>query len=363
MPRYQDAAQTKPTLRKHAEKELRNILAPINANATRPLAVRGVTFNTLLERYWTNHVQQRKLRRSTLDGYSSMLENWINPFFGDLFLDKITKNTVSEFFTHLRSEGLSAQYRKNVYGLLHKTFEVAEAFDLISHSPVNPMLHRQRSMHGEKPTLPVEKVRAFFEALPEAWRPFFVVLLLTGMRQGELLGLRWQDVDFTSKLIHKRNVVYRGQLVVGLKQTRRTGHAKQHVIGMPPLVENVLKLHKSRSQFTHSECFIFSREDGRPLDPDHIRRYVLYPALKAAEIPVEERGSGLHMFRHTVVSIVAKHGSLKSAQDQAGHSDISTTADIYTHVDAEQNLKNAEILQKGFAAHLLPTLPDSLLNC
>jgi hypothetical protein len=175
LPRYR-SEDGKPTLRKHAEKELKLILAPINASAearaiagrisSSPLVVHKVTFNGLLDLHWDDYVSNQKLRRSTQDGYVAMLENWIKPFFGDMLLSQITKATVGEFFASLRAEGLSDQYQKNIYGLLHKLFELAEAFELIQSSPINKMLHRPHVERGEKPALPVGKVKAFFEALP-----------------------------------------------------------------------------------------------------------------------------------------------------------------------------------------------------
>ena len=60
------------------------------------------------------------------------------------------------------------------------------------------------------------------------------------MRQGELLGLRWMDMDFEAKLIRKTHVVYKGKLIEGLKQTRRTGKPRKHTVGMSPLVEQIL---------------------------------------------------------------------------------------------------------------------------
>jgi integrase len=208
-------------------------------------------------------------------------------------------------------------------------------------------------------TLPLDKVQAFFNALPVRWRAPIAVLLLTGMRQGELLGLRWMNVDFNSKLIRKTHVVYRGQLIEGLKQTRRTGKPRKHTVGMSPVVEQILRMHKEVTLFNQPEHFVFCREDGRPLDPDHARRYVLYPAMEVAGIPVIKRESGLDLFRHTVVSEVAKRLGLKMAREQAGHSDIQTTANIYTHVDAAQKLQAAAALQEAFATHLLPSLETS----
>jgi len=353
----------KPTVRKDAQQALDKTLAEINGRNGQSMTTPGVTFNGLLDLHWTAYCVRKHIRDSTRDGYNSMLENWIKPFFGEMMMSRISKATVSQFFTHLRENGLSDQYQKNMFGLINKLFELAVAFEIIPVSPVNVMLHRPTVEHGEKQTLPVEKVRDFFEAVPGAWRVPLAVLLLTGIRQGELLGLRWQDIDFDQKLINKRYVVYRGQLVEGLKQTRRTGRAKSHVIGMSDLVVNLLRAHQSSSSFPEMQHFVFCREDGRPLDPDHIRRYVLYPAMETAGIPVVARESGLHMFRHTVVSMVAKRLGLKQAQDQAGHADIGTTSDTYTHVDAEQKLLSADTLQDAFAAHLLPTFdPGKLTN-
>src|SRR5258708_4404969 len=107
-------------------------------------------------------------------------------------------------------------------------------------------------------------------------------------------------------MIKKTHVIYRGKLVEGLKQTRRATKPRKHTIGLSPLVEQILTTHRECSAFTTPEAYVFCREDGRPLDPDHIRRYVLYPAMEAAGIPVVSRESGLRLFRHPVVSEVAK---------------------------------------------------------
>jgi integrase len=361
MPRYQPDGKC-PTLRKHAEKELARILQPINDGTSAPLGVRGVTFDNLLERHWDPYVEKQKMRPSTRDGYSSMLKIWIKPYFGNMELSKITKDTISGFFQKLRDANKSEQYQKNMYSVLHKMFELAVAYDLIQVSPVNKILHLPQVERGEKQTLPLDKVQTFFSTLPVRWRAPIAVLLLTGMRQGELLGLRWMDIDFDSKLIRKTHVVYRGKLIEGLKQTRRTGKPRKHTVGMAPIVEQILRMHQGVTLFNKPENFVFCREDGRPLDPDHVRRYVLYPAMEAATIPVVKRESGLHLFRHTVVSEVAKRLGLKMAQEQAGHSDIQTTANIYTHVDTDQKLQAAKALQEAFATHLLPSLESSQLT-
>ena len=83
------------------------------------------------------------------------------------------------------------------------------------------MLHRPSVIHDEKPTFPINKVGKFFEARSPEGR-FLAVLFITGIRQGDLMRLRWEDA------------VDRGELVEGLKQTRKTGRRRQHQIGISP---------------------------------------------------------------------------------------------------------------------------------
>lgn len=367
MPRYQEDG--KPTLKKHAEKELSNRLRPINDGTTLPTAVRAVTMNGLIERYWPIYVERQKMRPSTQDGYHAILTKWIKPQLGDLEIAKITPEVITGFMEKLseakRSEKsettLSDKYQKNIYNLLMQLFELAVTYDLIQRNPVRRMLHRPSVEKKEKPTFPLEKMRPFFLALPEAWRPFFLTLCLTGMRQGEILGLRWQDINFAGKLIHKRNVLYRGELLTGLKNTKKKdGKPREHRVGMPALLKHVLEKHLELTLYKEPEHYVFCRVDGTAQDPDHIRNCVLYPALDKAEIPRQKWGSGHHMFRHSAGSLLyAATGDLKKTQEQLGHSDIQTTANIYTHIDLKQKHQSAEALETALSADLLPAFPGS----
>ena len=163
-----------------------------------------------------------------------------------------------------------------------------------------------------------------------------------------MLGLRWQDIDFENRMIHKRNVVYRGKLIEGLKDTSRSSKLRRHSVALSDALKRILEQHRAASKFTRPENFVFCRPDCRTLDPDHIRRYVLYPALVAAKVPLTSRGSGLHQLRHTCISEVSKRLGLKVASEQAGHSDIQITADVYSHVDNESKLAAASLLGTSF---------------
>jgi len=334
------------TTRKEARAELKRILRELSTQIYS--CASKVAFSELVNTHFKNYLDKQNVRRSTRDGYDSALKCWILPFLETLTVDSITPATISKFMSVLREANLGGKTQKNIYCLLNLLFELARTFDFIQASPIRPLLHRPSVIRKEKPTLPLDKAKAFFAAIPDDYKPCIGLLILTGMRQGEMLGLRWQDIDFKNRMIHKRNVVYRGELVEGLKETSRTtGKLRRHTVGMSEALKRILEARREVSPFKEPHHYVFCRTDGRPLDPDHIRRSVLYPALEAAEIPFHKHGSGFHQLRHTCISEISKRLGL-IASEQAGHSDIAITADVYSHVDNESKLQAASLLGDSF---------------
>jgi integrase len=176
---------------------------------------------------------------------------------------------------------------------------------------------------------------------------------------GELLGLRWKDCDFENRRFTISNTVWRGQL-----QTTKT-EASDRTIGIPEPLVRTLSTHREETKHKAPDDFVFCQEDGKPIDPDSLRRLGIYPAREKAKIPFQKRASGCHAFRRFVASAIHKHtGSLKLAQQQLGHSNVSTTANIYTAVDDEQVTETADALGKVFCGRsVVETLSvSSLVN-
>jgi integrase len=116
---------------------------------------------------------------------------------------------------------------------------------------------------------------------------------------------------------------------------------------MSKQLEQILLEHRGVSQFKGPDDFVFCQADGTPIDPDSLRRCGIYPALKAAGVQFVKRALGCRAFRHLVGSVIHKEtGSLKLAQEQLGHSNISITGDIYVCPDGEEVDRTAEILGK-----------------
>ena len=105
---------------------------------------------------------------------------------------------------------------------------------------------------------------------------------------------------------------------------------------------------------------MFSKPDGMTPDPDILRRDVLYPALDRLGIPRNSRSAGFHTFRHSVGSFInAQTGNLKLAQKLLGHSNFSTTADIYTHTSEESEREAALAVERAIYGNLFSTVLNS----
>jgi integrase len=341
-------ALTLSEAKEKAERRLKEINQANNGVLVAPT----VTFRELVENHFYPYIEKENLRASTKRGYKVDMNAQILPYLGSFPVRHIVPETITGFMTHLRNKGLSSKYQLNIYNRINFCFKLAITVDLIKVSPIKELIHRPKYVKKEKPTFPLEKFPAFFAAVPAKWKPLVATLALTGVRLSELLGLRWCDVDFANKTLYKRNVVFKGQLIEGLKETRRrtSGNLRQHAIGIPRLLHTYLKQQLKQSSFTKAEDFVFpSPEDGRPLNPDRVRKFILYPALKAAGIEREKGTFGPHIFRHTAGTVVLEStGRLDLAQQQLGHTDIQTTSNIYIHPTDDQKHVAADALDKAF---------------
>jgi integrase len=113
--------------------------------------------------------------------------------------------------------------------------------------------------------------------------------------------------------------------------------------------------HLQRSAYIGPEDFVFTNESGGPLNPDVLRRDVLYSALDRSGIARPKRASGFHTFRHSAASFLNEQtGNLKLAQRFLGHADISTTANIYTHTSSESERDAAMAIERAIFGESVP---------
>jgi integrase len=124
-------------------------------------------------------------------------------------------------------------------------------------------------------------------------------------------------------------------------------------------VANALTEHYERTGHKESEDFVFCSKDGSPLNPDVLRKDVLYPILDRLRIPRSSGASGFHTFRHSAASILNEStGNLKLAQRLLGHSTVNMTANVYTHTSAESEREAALAIERAVCGDLFPVVPN-----
>jgi len=334
------------------KKAARAILSQrIRECTNRTTATSELTLRQFIEAHWKPYLDRRNVKPSTRQGYDSLLQRHILPLLGDLRITDVAPLHIEQL---LQSKArLSAKSQRNLVGLLQGIFSFALDSDLLVRSPVRER-HKPTVPKREKPIWKPEQVRGIIERVPQQYRALFTCAALTGARLGELLGLQWKHIDFEARKLRIEQSLWQGQLV----SPKTEGSIRTIPFGDALRVALVEHLRSSR--YTGAEDFVFCKVDGSPLCPDVLRRDVLYPALDRLGITRSSRSAGFHTFRHSAGSFInAQTGNLKLAQKLLGHSNLSTTADIYTHTSVEAEREAALAVERAIYGDLFSTVLNS----
>jgi integrase len=296
----------------------------INRLNSQPLR-HSMTVKQFAEGLWAKYAE--RFKPSTAYSYDSWLKLYVLSVWGHRSLDSMMPEDITLFMEARKREKLSDKSLLNLYGLLNTFFSLAEEYEFLESNPVRRRLHRPLVEKQEKPSLSPEEIGRVIQAAPVESRALLATVAIIPLRLGELLALRWQDVDFINRRVMINHSLWRGQLV------RPKTRASMRPIHLPASLVSVLIDHQRLSNWTEPGDFVFCNEQGRPLDPDNLRHRVLYPALETAGITRGSRTHGFHLFRHSAASIVyAETKALRPGQELLGHAAASTTA-IYTHTE------------------------------
>ena len=339
-----------PNKKKAARKAADDFIATVNERNNNPKVPKlrkedsEITFKQFVEGRWKAYTITARHQVSTLDQRSSLIKKRLLPFFGEKKLKEIKRADISDFLEDLYGK-LSQHTLQNLYGLLRSMFSVAVDYELIKKSPVKQKIHKPEMMKVEKPTLKAAQIRAILAGLPDDQERLFALLLaVTGMRIGECLALRWMDFEAKACELSINHTLFRQKL----KQPKTK--SSKSSIRLAPSIAGLLALHKEQSSFQADDDYIFCRLDGRSLNPTALRNH-LYSAMDSLKDDLKikrVKGQyGYHIFRHSAGSIVYKKSrDLKMVQGTLRHADISTTSDIYIHLDDEVLGEGSEILTK-----------------
>ena len=197
----------------------------------------------------------------------------------------------------------------------------------------------------------MEAIRDALEREPIKWKTLIHLFLITGARRGEILGLKWNRVDFEGNKIHICNSILYSPDVGIYESTPKTATSDRFV-SLPAETMQLLKQYKvwqmqerlRLGEYYQDQGFLFAQDNGKAMHPDSVTDW-LKKFSKRHGLP----HINPHAFRHTMASMLYFNGvDSVSISKRLGHAQVSTTANIYAHVMEEADQKNADILADVF---------------
>jgi integrase len=300
--------------------------------------------------FWMDNYKKIELRLSTWENYMRSIKNHIYPALGHIPLRDLKTDDIQNLYNRMIKEGRAPATVRRNHQIINSCLKQAVENRLLSWNPAEA---------AKLPKLTDTKVRAmtfeemskFLSVLQEdRWGAAFLCLLGTGLRMGELLALRWQDVDLDKQILHVRQALVRTKEKGVYFDEPKTEKSKR-AIPIPGEVVEALKKHRIQ-QFQlrlavgekyQNHDLVFATSVGTPIYPRHFTRK-FYKLRDKAGIP---KDINLHALRHTYATRLLEQGeNLKTVQELLGHTDISTTANTYSHVSIEVKQKAAAKMDK-----------------
>ena len=304
---------------------------------------------------WFENYAKVKTRPSSHQTYRGYIEHHIKPHIGDIPLNKLTTLDLQMLYKELLTEGrvvriesrkqprgLSPKTVRNINQIISSAMDQAIAQKLILTNPTNGCALPQVE-HQEMKTLSADQLSAFLrEAKETGVYEMYYFELATGLRRGELLGLKWEDVDWHRRTIRICRQVARinGEIVEAPLKTKNA----YRTISLGDGAMSVLETQEKKSD----DEYIFPSPNGGPISPDSVQN-MLNRVLKRAGLPKIR----VHDLRHTFATLALQNGvDIKTVSGMLGHYSAGFTLDTYTHVTTPAQIEAANTIGNVLAVNL-----------
>jgi integrase len=291
---------------------------------------------TLIEylEQWLGSIRE-SVRLNTLDQYTQIVRQHIAPRLGAIKLKDLRSDQIQSLYNEKLDNGTSARTVLLIHAVLHRSLVHALKLGLIGRNPVDAVT-RPKVRRKEMRVFTDDQARTFLSAAKQTRHAcLFQLALHTGMRQGELLGLRWKDINWINRQIHVQRQLQRvpnGSLIFSEPKTA----ASRRTIVISPTMVDSLRKHLEEQEVYKKELgekweendLLFPSKLGTPLHPSNL--FIVYKELlKETGLPLIR----FHDLRHTAATLLLQQGvHPKIVQERLGHSNIAMTLDIYSHV-------------------------------
>lgn len=298
--------------------------------------------------YWID-VKKKTVKYRTLQNYITSYDKHIKPVIGEMLLKNVKSINCQQIFSNMTQRGLKTSTIQLTRTTLYSLFETAKDNDLITANPCKKSVKCAGKSSEKKEALTIETQKIFLEAIKgRSYENQYRLILQTGLRVGELIGLKWEDVDFEKRTLKiERSVGH--QWVKNGKRKWMVGEPKtKSGYRTIPLTDEAIRILKNQKEkdlkikVVQMEWmdYIFINSNGNLIDSNTYDK-VLYKICDSVKI---ERFS-IHILRHTFATRCIEGGMKpKTLQKILGHSNIGITMNLYVHTTEEEKQKEMDMV-------------------
>lgn len=300
---------------------------------------------------WLKIAVKPRVEEKTYNDYSDRLRLYIKPPLGGFKLAKISPEQIQIIYNGMIERGLSPRTVRYTHSILRNALQQAVKWGKMNRNPADLVDLPKQKRAEMKVLSPGEAVRFMAVIVYSRFKAFFSLLLSSGMRPGEALGLKWPDIDFEGKrvTVNRSLTDIRGR---GWALKEPKTDRSRRTIPLPALVIEDLLEHKTiqaaeklkaKPGEYNDQGFIFAAKNGEPMIENNIAKRYFKPLLKDAGLP----DIRLYDLRHTCATLLLAAGvNPKVVSERLGHASITLTLDTYSHVLPDMQAAAVEKLEK-----------------
>jgi integrase len=335
------------------QKEAREKLDALKADVARGMVIaERQPVAQFLDR-WLEETARPTVRAKTFQGYALLIHNHLKPALGHHQLSKLSPQDVQAMMNAKLAGGLSPRSVQLLRAMLRRALGYALKWGLVTRN-VATLVDSPRGVRAEMLSFTPAEATQFLAAIKgDRLEALYATTLILGLRQGEVLGLRWEDIDFERRTlrVHFALQWLRGQqpclVEPKTRQSRRT-------LPLPAMLVEQLRAHRARQEADTARPgrkwigdewgLVFCTHQGRPLNNRHLVTY-FKAILRRADLP----NLRFHDLRHSCASLLVAHGlHPRVIMEQLGHSTITLTMNTYAHVIPDLQRQAANMMDEMF---------------